>query len=547
MTSRYEKCWLQHCFNGTERKVKDKSQAHCSERESLMPVFLESRSFRETWCDVSMSRCVSDLQTRQVLGNHFLMETRIICLIKQDLYELMRQENQVGSLDNCIEELQQQAYAQRLELEDAQHGNIESRQEQAEWTTTEKVLRKTQIRNVHEMDQRRELKNYEWKNSPYTIERRSWNNTEAHFTNTINARANEFWIIQVNFKKWNHISVEDCLTFPVNQQCHLTHEIRLDNKKTFLVINFLQLTPEIVTKEFTIFLHQVVQDTPSTTWLFLQATGMSQDMKILIKQRHNSNADICRKAVDHELSTVDIPQNSMVGQQRQQTSKLQFFRTPQSFFMLEYEIQKPSDYLFWFCIGNYVWDQRSEDGLPMGRIEISAKSLLKGFSKLRDAGREDCFCSEEDHPEFTFQDESQPRGAESPEKGPFSTRKLDAMFPRHDVFRFADQASVGKSLLDGNKDHLLYQARSERFCETRTSMIGIAGRTTRKCWISKRTISPARRIIDEGKGRFSEILKSEVQEKIMRHHKNSLLGCKKTRTDEFSSAAILAPELSRSK
>ena len=72
-----------------------------------------------------------DLLTRQVLGNHFLMETRIICSIKQDLNELVRQEHQVGSLDNCIEELQQQAYAQRLELEDTQHGNIESRREQS--------------------------------------------------------------------------------------------------------------------------------------------------------------------------------------------------------------------------------------------------------------------------------------------------------------------------------------------------------------------------------------------------------------------------------
>ena len=63
--------------------------------------------------------------------------------------------------------------------------------------------------------------------------------------------------------------------------------------------------------------------------------------------------------------------------------------------------------------------------------------------------------------------------------------------------------------------------------------------------ILKKTISPARTIIDEGKGWFSEILKSEVQEKIMRHDRNSLLGCNKSRTDEFSS--LLAPELSRSK
>ena len=43
----------------------------------------------------------------------------------------MKQEHQVGSLNNCIDELQQQANAERLELEDAHHGYIESRREQS--------------------------------------------------------------------------------------------------------------------------------------------------------------------------------------------------------------------------------------------------------------------------------------------------------------------------------------------------------------------------------------------------------------------------------
>ena len=45
---------------------------------------------------------------------------------------------------------------------------------------------------------------------------------------------------------------------------------------------------------------------------------------------------------------VEIPQNSMVGQQRQLISELQFdkFLTPASFFMLEDKIQASSDYLF---------------------------------------------------------------------------------------------------------------------------------------------------------------------------------------------------------
>ena len=64
--------------------------------------------------------------------------------------ELMKQEHQVESLNNFISELQQQAYAQRLELQDAQHGYVESRREQVRLqegsSLKEKVLRDTQTR-----------------------------------------------------------------------------------------------------------------------------------------------------------------------------------------------------------------------------------------------------------------------------------------------------------------------------------------------------------------------------------------------------------------
>ena len=69
----------------------------------------------------------------------------------------MKQEHQVGSLNGWIKELQQQAHAQRLELQDAHHGYIESRREQARLQARriiyegKKVLRETQIRNMHEM------------------------------------------------------------------------------------------------------------------------------------------------------------------------------------------------------------------------------------------------------------------------------------------------------------------------------------------------------------------------------------------------------------
>ena len=76
-------------------------------------------------------------------------------LLNQARSEIMKQEHQVESLNSCVNELQQHAYAQRLELEDAHHAYIESRKEQSqleeEVSVKEKALRETQIRNFHEM------------------------------------------------------------------------------------------------------------------------------------------------------------------------------------------------------------------------------------------------------------------------------------------------------------------------------------------------------------------------------------------------------------
>ena len=51
----------------------------------------------------------------------------------------------MGSLDSCINQLQQQACAQRLESRDAHHGYVESRREQVrleeELSLKENVLR----------------------------------------------------------------------------------------------------------------------------------------------------------------------------------------------------------------------------------------------------------------------------------------------------------------------------------------------------------------------------------------------------------------------
>ena len=69
--------------------------------------------------------------------------------------ELMKQKYKVGSLNTCISELQQQACAQRLDLENAYLGNVDSRKEQVrlqeEFAMKEKASQDTQIGSIHEM------------------------------------------------------------------------------------------------------------------------------------------------------------------------------------------------------------------------------------------------------------------------------------------------------------------------------------------------------------------------------------------------------------
>ena len=64
----------------------------------------------------------------------------------------------------------------------------------------------------------------------------------------------------------------------------------------------------------------------------------------------------------------------------------------------------------------------------LDELKSSRSVYGKEFPKLRDAGREDCLCSEQDHLQFPVQEEGQSRRAESPERGPVSTRKTDRLY-----------------------------------------------------------------------------------------------------------------------
>ena len=76
-------------------------------------------------------------------------------LLNQARSDLSKQELLVESLNKCMGEPQRQTEEQRLALQDAQYGFVESRREQVrlqeELSMKEKVLRNTHIRNMHEM------------------------------------------------------------------------------------------------------------------------------------------------------------------------------------------------------------------------------------------------------------------------------------------------------------------------------------------------------------------------------------------------------------
>ena len=100
----------------------------------------------------------------------------------------------------------------------------------------------------------------------------------------------------------------------------LTHGIRLDHRKTFLVINFLHLNrPKIIIKEFIILRHQVLQD--RFQCILVQAL-LSQEMKIELGARFQ-----CRHLQEGRRPSVHY-YRWRFGQQRQQRSELQFDKFP---------------------------------------------------------------------------------------------------------------------------------------------------------------------------------------------------------------------------
>ena len=238
--------------------------------------------------------------------------------------------------------------------------------------------------------------------------------------------------------------VEGCLTFPVNlrwfrvlapcsaatKDCHLTHGITLDYRKTFMEINFLRLIhPEIILKEFNL-----------TTCKETEKQSLKQKGWWLVTQErtHKIKAQFQCRHLRQGRWLRGLQYRWNYNRTTWSDSKYRSCHSTNSLihnlFGVTNTIQKPSDYLFWFSIGCRVVNQGSGDGWFFGRVKIFAINLWKGFSKFGDAGREDCIVSEQDHPEFPFQEEGQLRRSEHQKEDRFP-RGSQIAFMIYDHFR----------------------------------------------------------------------------------------------------------------
>ena len=102
------------------------------------------------------------------------------------------------------------------------------------------------------------------------------------------------------------------------------------------------------------------------------------------------------------------------------------FPTPSTFSCWNFRIQKPRKVLVPVLTSEaMLWITEDGDGRFGGRF-LNHRAQFEGenhFPNFLDAGRENCFCSEQNHPEFLHQEKGQSGGTESSKRGPFLSWK----------------------------------------------------------------------------------------------------------------------------
>ena len=210
-------------------------------------------------------------------------------LLNQATSDLAKQELHVESLNKCIGELQRQTEGQRLALQDAQYGFVEFRREQVrlqeDLSMKEQVLRNTQIRNMHEMGE---------------IKR---------------AQKQRIDEVSVQTSRENHETVQQ-LTSQLQQMQEQRNSTNDSGDFQDVESNYCIQSDDVQRNR------EAVHEAGRTK------TGHTSE------DRQNQGTIPMSTFATRALTTrptipVELPQNYMVGQQRQQISELQFHKFPQ--------------------------------------------------------------------------------------------------------------------------------------------------------------------------------------------------------------------------
>ena len=305
-----------------------------------------------------------------------------------------------------------------------------------------KVLRNTETRHMHEMGENKraqerridEVSVQKIRENHETIQQLTSQLQQMQFYECFwrfsRCGIKLWWKAVSRFQSTCNDSEFSCFAQPRQKGCRLVHGINQDYRKTFFGHQFSTFDSP---RDYS---HRIaLDDVQRSREAVLEAERTKTSHTS--EDRQNQGTFPMPTFATKPLTTsstmlVELLQNYVVGQQRQQFSELQFDKlpNPRSFLVWKFRFKtqittcshSPSDVLMWI-----------KDGRFLGRVKILAISSWKGFSKLRDAGREDCLCSEQDHPEFPVQ-EGQLQGADSPKRGPVSSRKTHRL---HDLRPFS--------------------------------------------------------------------------------------------------------------
>ena len=249
----------------------------------------------------------------------------------------MKQERKAGSLNCCMDELQQQTYDQKI--------GIGGRSSRIYW-----ILKRTMTLKRRIICERKNT----WRNSDTKYTRDGRNEESSRITSrrllctkieresheTIQRLTSQMHEMQEqmnsgNFKKWNRITVGDCLPAAVPSSCSM---LSRDKRLPIGSWNTSGLQENVFCNQFSTVdsfrnhyqrIHH--STTPGDTWSVPVHIGTRTSVA---RDEHLNRGTIPiptfarRPSTMNSLFPVDIPQNSMVGQQRQQISELQFDKFP---------------------------------------------------------------------------------------------------------------------------------------------------------------------------------------------------------------------------